>query len=105
MKFLQLTNGNVVEATIQPKNEWIDKAANRSFAGEGFIQVNDNIDEPSLLGHKYDASAESETIKTESSFTAPGVDASGKARWFDAETGILTQNTYENGVITGSEAV
>ena len=106
MKFLQLTKGKIVEATIQPKSEWIDKSANRTFAGEGFIQLNDSLDESTFLGHKYDPSAESETIKTADSFTSPGVDSNGKPRWFDSETGTLTQNTYDsNGVITGSEAV
>lgn len=40
-----------------------------------------------VLGHKYDPST--------GTFTAPGIDLEGNPRWFDATTGVLWQNTYE----------
>jgi len=104
MKYIALSEGNVVISTIIPKSERIDDS--RTFLGEGFIEVEETHDSDELLNYKYDSSAEADGIKTAASFTAPGVDSSGKARWFDPTNGKLMQNTYsEGGGITGSEEV
>ena len=106
MKFVSISNGGVVTGAITPKSQWIDQAANRSFVGEGHVEVNETISDGELLNKKYDSSAESDDVKTLDSFEDPGVDSNGFARWFDWETGVKYQNTYdENGLITGQEQV
>tara|TARA_R100001463_G_scaffold130936_1_gene190679 strand:+ start:23044 stop:23364 length:321 start_codon:yes stop_codon:yes gene_type:complete len=104
MKFVKLTTGNVAEATVVPISEWIDKANNRSFAGEGYIQITESIEDTEVLTGLYNSSAEADGIKTVSSFTLPTTDSNGKKRWYDKDTGVLKQYTYnDEGVITGSE--
>ena len=107
MKYIAISNGSVVTTTITPKSHWIDESANRTFVGEGHIEVNEEILDNDLLGHKYDSSAEEQDIKTSASFTNAGVDSIGRERWFDLESGNLMQNTYdaETGAITGQEQV
>tara|TARA_Y100001937_G_C7089510_1_gene316998 strand:- start:601 stop:927 length:327 start_codon:yes stop_codon:yes gene_type:complete len=107
MKFIKLTNGNVVISAVTPKSAWIDQKANRSFVGEGHIEVDETISDGELLEKKYDSTAEEQDIKTLDSFTGAGVDNTGVARWFDWETGNLMQYTYdsETGAITGQEQV
>tara|TARA_R100000234_G_scaffold1333_1_gene1162 strand:- start:516 stop:833 length:318 start_codon:yes stop_codon:yes gene_type:complete len=104
MKYVGLSEGNVVISTIIPKSERIDE--NRTFLGEGYIEVEETHDSDELLYYKYDSTAEADGIKTAASFTSPGLDSSGKDRWFDTTNGKLMQNTYsEGGAITGSEEV
>lgn len=107
MKYVKLTNGNVVESAVTPTSSYIDKSANRTFVGEGHIEVDETISDSELLEKKYDNTAEEQDIKTLDSFTSAGVDSTGVARWFDWETGNLMQNTYdsETGAITGQEQV
>ena len=106
MKYIKITDGKVVVATVTPISSWIDESANRSFIGEGYIEVQEEISDEDLLRHKYDPSAEEEDIKTTDSFENAGTDGNGRPRWFDESTGVLMQNTYEeNGAITGSEEV
>ena len=77
MKFVKLTTGNVAEATVVPISEWIDKANNRSFAGEGYIQITESIEDTEVLTGLYNSSAEADGIKTVSSFTLPTTDSNG----------------------------
>ena len=106
MKFVKVSDGNVVLATVMPTSSWIDKAADRTFVGEGYIEVNESVLDDDLLLHKYDSSAEEESIKTVASFTSPGVDAKGKKRWFAEDTGVLMQYTYNaDNQIIGEEEV
>jgi len=106
MKYIKVSDGNVVLATVIPKSSWIDKAADRTFVGEGYIEVNENILDNNLLLHKYDSSAEEESVKTVASFTSAGVDAQGNQRWFTEDTGVLMQYTYNaDNQIIGEEEV
>jgi hypothetical protein len=106
MKFVKLSNGNIELATVIPTSSWIDKATNRTFVGEGYIEVEESVTDDNLLLHKYDSSAESETTKTADSFTSAGLDAKGNKRWFVQETGVLMENTYNtDNQITGSQEV
>ena len=106
MKYAQLTNGNVVVAVIVPHSEYIDKSANRTFIGEGHIEVSQSILDSDILDCLYDSSAEDTDIKTESSFTSAGMDSNGNRQWFDHETGNLKRYTYDaDGVINGEEIV
>tara|TARA_R100001510_G_C7631830_1_gene190557 strand:- start:41 stop:361 length:321 start_codon:yes stop_codon:yes gene_type:complete len=104
MKYVKISNGNVVLATVMPTSSWIDKAADRTFVGEGYIEVNESVLDDALLLHKYDSSAEEESIKTVASFTSPGVDDKGNKKWFVEDTGVLMQYTYNaDNQITGQE--
>ena len=106
MKYIKITEGNIVIATVKPISSWIDQSANRTFIGEGYIEVQENINDENLLRHKFDPSAETEDIKTVASFENAGTDSNGMLRWFDESTGVLMQNTYDaDGIITGSEEV
>ena len=106
MKYIKITEGNVVVATVTPLSSWIDESANRTFVGEGYIEVQEDIDDTLLLRHKFDASAEAEDIKTTDSFQNAGTDSNGRPRWFDETTGNLMQYTYDSdGAITGEEQV
>jgi hypothetical protein len=106
MKYAQLTNGNVVLAVVTPHSEYIDKSANRTFIGEGHIEIAPTVLDVNILGCLYDSTAEESNIKTQASFTSAGVDSNGNDQWFDVETGVLKQNTYDaNGAITGEEEV
>ena len=106
MKYLKLSDGSVVIATVMPKSNYIDKEADRTFTGEGYMKVQESISDDNLLLKKFDSSAESENIKTLDSFTSPGVDSQNKPRWFDWDSGVLMQYTYDsNNQITGEEEV
>ncbi|QDP60641.1 MAG: hypothetical protein Unbinned1469contig1000_20 [Prokaryotic dsDNA virus sp.] len=104
MKYVKLTTGNVVIATVEPLSEWIDEANNRSFIGEGYIEIEQTIQDRDVLKCLYDSSAEEQDIKTMDSFTYPTTDANGNERFYNEETGVLEQYTYsEEGYITGKE--
>jgi hypothetical protein len=106
MKYIKTSTGGVVITVIQPSSQWIDEANNKSFVNQGHIEVNQSISDNDLLLKKYDDSAETEDIKTLDSFTSPGVDSQNKPRWFDWDSGVLMQHTYDsNNQITGEEEV
>ena len=96
MKYINLSNGNVVLGTIMPISEWIDKDANRKFVDEGHILVDSTIADEDLLLTKYDPSAEEQDEKTKDSFISAGVDAKGNERWFDLENGKHMEYTYNS---------
>ena len=104
MKYIKLSEGNVVIATVEPLSEWIDKANDRSFIGEGYVEIEQTIQDRDVLKSLYDSSAESQDIKTMDSFTYPTTDERGNERFYNLDTGVLEQYTYsDEGYITGKE--
>ena len=55
MKYIKLSEGSVVVAEVQPVSSWIDEANDRSFVGEGYVEISDDASFPK---QKYDPSAE-----------------------------------------------
>jgi len=89
MKTIMVTTAaNVVVEVKEVKSNVIDVV-------DGVEQLFTDLDnhyeldsyDAEVLGQKYDPST--------NSFTAPGIDLEGNPRWFDANTGVLWQNTYE----------
>lgn len=104
MKYVKISTGNVVLATVEPLSEWIDEANNRSFIGEGYIEIEQTIQDRDVLKCLYDSSAETQSVKSMASFTYPTTDDNGNERFYNQETGVLEQYTYsQEGYITGKE--
>ena len=98
MKYVKLSSGNIAIATVMPTSSWIDKKANRTFVDEGYIEVDVDTNDDNLLLHKFDSS--------DNSFTNAGVDSVGNKRWFDLDTGVLYEYTYNSdNQITGNQEV
>ena len=87
MKYIKVTAGSVCVATVIPISEWIDESAGRKFVDEGYIEIDESIEDDEVLDKKYDPSAEESSIKTADSFTSPGVDSNGYKRWYNHDDG------------------
>lgn len=102
MKYIKLSEGNVAVATVQPSSTVIE--GDRTFISEGYIEIDTSIEDREVLKCLYDSSAEAQSVKTMASFTYPTTDAQGNERFYNLETGVLEQYTYnEDGYITGKE--
>lgn len=102
MKYVKVTEGNVVVATVQPSSSVIE--GDRTFISEGYVEIDPNIEDRQVLKCLYNSSAEAQSVKTMASFTYPTTDAQGNERFYNHDTGVLEQYTYqEDGYITGKE--
>jgi len=98
--FATISEGNVVNSTKQVNSNVIQVV---DGVEQLFTDLSDHISISGLdacqVGDLYNAE--------DGSFTSPGTDAQGQSRWYDMNSGVLMENTYDadSGVVNGSQAV